>query len=113
MFLGNRRNTGPSLRRLAHLAAALVKLGEADQCIEVALVGLKRGFEGRPFTGVIAADPACLRQIEPKRDGFWIGLGGGFEMTLRSHRVVTPECLHAEQVKGDRMIGTETKRGFG
>ena len=112
--LGRQRaNAGPAGCRVGKFTTPLMKFGEPDQCHQVALVGLECRFESAAFRPVVAAEPMRLRQIQPQRCDLRVSARGCLEMAARGLDVVPGQCLHAENVVGDRMLAVEAQCRLG
>ena len=113
-MLGRQRShAGPAGGRLPQLAAPLMKLRESDQRHQMPLVGLKCGFERGAFRIIVTGNAVNLGKVQPQRRGLGVGLDRRFEMAPGCVDIFTGERVHAEDIVSDRVIGSETDRGFG
>ena len=87
-----------------------MKLGQAHERHQIALVGLERRFKRCFFACVIAQLPPRFGEIEPQRASLGIGLRGGFEVMRRGFWIASIQKFHAAHVLGTRVTRVEAKR---
>jgi hypothetical protein len=109
---GKRNDGAPALRSERLLPKALVKLSEADERQQVALIKRKTLLQRRPLRLLIPKLAVRAGEVQPERRRLWVATAGDREMFGRRARVASLQRIQAERVPGGRLLTVDCEDGF-